>query len=94
MSTKAEKPKGNGRFRKLDRTNSSSNVDRVLSKEDTKHKSLRSRATARRVKMYNHKIQRDKDGNFLSGFLMSQDRSHKARIQPDRRWFGTQLGAS
>eukprot|EP01122_Echinamoeba_exundans_P010418 TRINITY_DN38_c0_g1_i1.p1 TRINITY_DN38_c0_g1~~TRINITY_DN38_c0_g1_i1.p1 ORF type:complete len:696 (+),score=216.72 TRINITY_DN38_c0_g1_i1:113-2089(+) len=38
--------------------------------------------------MYNQRAKRDEDGKILFEAYQSKDKSHQARIQPDRRWFG------
>jgi len=69
---------------KINRSNSATNPDRVRPAGATH---LRSRATIKRLKMYNLKPQRDPDGKFLSGSYMSRSVSHNTRIEPNRKWF-------
>jgi hypothetical protein len=48
----------------------------------------RTETTKRRLEMYNQRPKRDEDGKVLFEAYQSKDKSHQARIQPDRRWFG------
>ena len=48
----------------------------------------RSATTEKRLDMYNTRAKRDKQGKVLWEAYQSKDKSHQARIQPDRRWFG------
>lgn len=68
----------------INKSNSATNVDRVRAPGQTH---LRSRATIKRLKMYNLKPQRDPSGKVLSGSFMSRDVSHNTRIDPNRKWF-------
>lgn len=48
----------------------------------------RTETTKRRLEMYKQRAKRDEDGKILFEAYQSKDKSHQARIQPDRRWFG------
>eukprot|EP01023_Acetabularia_acetabulum_P026019 TRINITY_DN24786_c0_g2_i1.p1 TRINITY_DN24786_c0_g2~~TRINITY_DN24786_c0_g2_i1.p1 ORF type:complete len:311 (-),score=47.88 TRINITY_DN24786_c0_g2_i1:92-1024(-) len=48
---------------------------------------LRSRATVKRLKLYNQRAKRDKTGKIIHQDLQSKELP-STRIQPDRRWFG------
>jgi nuclear GTP-binding protein len=48
----------------------------------------RSRATEKRLKIYNIHPRRDSKGRILWEDFKSKSTQHHARIQPDRRWFG------
>ena len=84
------KPKGEKTFKqrniKFGKTGSSDNPNRNLGKDAPGH--YRDRATIKRLRLYKQRPTRDKQGNLLHGDLMSKDVSHKALVQPDRRWFG------
>lgn len=56
---------------------------------DPKKSHLRDKNTIKRLKMYNSRAERKKDGTFISGDFMSRTVDARVkRIQPDRRWFG------
>lgn len=46
------------------------------------------KSTVNRLKMYNQRVQRDRDGKVTYQAFQSRDTSHQARIEPNRRWFG------
>jgi len=48
----------------------------------------RSKQTEKRLEMYNSRAQRDKKGRIIYQEYQSKDKTHEARVQPDRRWFG------
>jgi nuclear GTP-binding protein len=48
---------------------------------------MRTKATIKRLKLYNTRPTRNYRGQLMHGTLMSHDTSHNTRIQPDRRWF-------
>lgn len=54
-----------------------------------KQSDARSRTTQNRLKMYDTRAKRDKKGKVVWEAFKSKDESHQARIQPDRRWFGS-----
>lgn len=49
---------------------------------------MRDKNTIKRLNMYKSKVQRNSAGKVVSGEFISSSTAHKARIQPDRRWFG------
>lgn len=57
-------------------------------KTNNKNSNLRSRATEKRLKIYNLHPRRDIKGRILWEDFKSKSTQHHARIQPDRRWFG------
>jgi nuclear GTP-binding protein len=57
-------------------------------KHNNKNSNLRSRATEKRLKIYNIHPRRDSKGRILWEDFKSKSTQHHARIQPDRRWFG------
>eukprot|EP01125_Pyxidicula_operculata_P021896 TRINITY_DN8737_c0_g1_i1.p1 TRINITY_DN8737_c0_g1~~TRINITY_DN8737_c0_g1_i1.p1 ORF type:complete len:562 (-),score=170.88 TRINITY_DN8737_c0_g1_i1:18-1703(-) len=47
------------------------------------------KTTLRRLKMYNSgRAKRDRKGNIISQEYQSKDTSHKAMVEPNRKWFG------
>ena len=48
----------------------------------------RTKQTERRLEMYKSRPIRDRRGRIIYHEFQSKDKSHEARIQPDRRWFG------
>lgn len=57
-------------------------------RSDSKKNDSRSAATVRRLKMYKTRPKRDSKGKILSNEFQSKELPD-TRIQPDRRWFGT-----
>lgn len=48
----------------------------------------RDRATVKRLEVANAKPTRNKEGKILYQAYQSHDKSHKARVEPNRKWFG------
>ena len=48
----------------------------------------RDRATVKRLSVANDKAQRNKQGKIVYQSFQSTDKSHKARVEPNRKWFG------
>jgi len=71
--------------RPLRKSNVATNPDRVLPKGTTH---LRDATTIRRLKMYNSRPVRNRQGKIIGGQYISRDTSHSTRITPNRRWFG------
>ena len=66
--------------------NASTNPDRAVKGKGGA--GMRDKATIKRLKMYNSRAKRDKDGKFVSGEYMSKEVGKPARVEPNRRWFG------
>jgi nuclear GTP-binding protein len=49
---------------------------------------VRTESTKKRLEMYRQRAKRDKKGRLIYQEYQSSDKSHEARIQPDRRLFG------
>jgi len=61
---------------------------KAAGKEGEKRGIKRDRATMKRLKVYKEKPIRDKKGKTLYESFQSRDKSHQARIEPNRKWFG------
>lgn len=70
-------------------SNTNNNEDRKLPQGSH----MRTKSTIKRLKMYNQRTVRAPDGRILSTPLQSRE-IPKARIQPDRRWFGPSRSVS
>jgi nuclear GTP-binding protein len=86
MSAATRKGGKTTHHRPLSRSNKIINPNRVADKNKTH---LRDNSTIKRLAMYKQKAIRNKDGEFITGPLMSRTPDERIkRVQPDRRWFG------
>ncbi|EGC30562.1 hypothetical protein DICPUDRAFT_41316 [Dictyostelium purpureum] len=77
---------------RVSKANHQNNPDRIIAKGDT---SKRSRATIRRLQMYNEKPNKyNKDGKLVKSVYASSDTSHDTRIAPNQAYFGNTRSVS